>query len=302
MKPTSKSNDLVLVVDDSPETLGMLNDTLESQGMTTLVALEGKQALSIARKMIPDIILLDAVMPQMDGFEVCKRLKADAELRGIPVVFMTGLSDTEHIVKGFQSGGVDYVTKPIVNEELIARMRVHLANARITLGAQTALDNAGRSLFAVTSSGEISWITPSAHATLMLAGDNDDWLQQEFNRTIFRWMDHCPVIGNNLPVVTPRKSFKLVYLGQSRDNEHLIQLINSNEISEASILKNRLPLTEREAEVLLWIARGKTNREIGQILGTSPRTINKHLEQIYKKLGVENRTAAAIKALTSLNS
>lgn len=302
MKPTSKSSDLVLVVDDSPETLGMLNDTLESQGMTTLVALEGKQALSIARKMIPDIILLDAVMPQMDGFEVCKRLKADVELRGIPVVFMTGLSDTEHIVKGFQSGGVDYVTKPIVNEELIARMRVHLANARITLGAQTALDNAGRSLFAVTSSGEISWITPSAHATLALAGDNDDWLQQEFNRIIFRWMDHRPIIGNKLPVVTLRKSFKLVYLGQSRDDEHLVQLVNSNESSEASILKNRLPLTEREAEVLLWIAKGKTNREIGQILETSPRTINKHLEQIYKKLGVENRTAAAIKALTSLNS
>lgn len=302
MKPTSKSSDLVLVVDDSPETLGMLNDTLESQGMTTLVALEGKQALSIARKMIPDIILLDAVMPHMDGFEVCKRLKADAELRGIPVVFMTGLSDTEHIVKGFQSGGVDYVTKPIVNEELIARMRVHLANARITLGAQTALDNAGRSLFAVTSNGEISWITPSAHATLTLAGDSDDWLQQEFNGIIFRWMDHRPIIGNNLPVVTLRKSFKLVYLGQSRDDEHLVQLVNSNEISEASILKNRLPLTEREAEVLLWIAKGKTNREIGQILETSPRTINKHLEQIYKKLGVENRTAAAIKALTSLNS
>lgn len=301
MKPTTKSSDLVLVVDDSPETLGMLNDTLESHGMTTLVALEGKQALSIARKMIPDIILLDAVMPQMDGFEVCQRLKADAELRGIPVVFMTGLSDTEHIVKGFQSGGVDYVTKPIVNEELIARMRVHLANARITLSAQTALDNAGRSLFAVTSSGEISWTTPSAHSTLVSVGDNDYWLQQKFSRIISRWIDHRPIIGNNLPVVTSCKSFKLVYLGQSRDNEHLIQLVNSNEVSEAFILKNRLSVTEREAEVLLWIAKGKTNREIGQILGTSPRTINKHLEQIYKKLGVENRTGAAIKALVSLS-
>ena len=102
----SLEGEFVLVVDDSPDTLSMLNEALESAGFTVLVALEGKQALTIARKIKPAVILLDAVMPVLNGFETCAALKADQSIADIPVIFMTGLSDTESIVKGLEAGGV----------------------------------------------------------------------------------------------------------------------------------------------------------------------------------------------------
>ena len=118
-------NEVALVVDDSPDTLGFINETLDAAGISVLLALDGQQALTIAEKVQPDIILLDAVMPNMDGFETCRRLKANSALADIPVIFMTGLSDTEDVVRGLQSGGVDYLSKPVDPDELVARLRVH---------------------------------------------------------------------------------------------------------------------------------------------------------------------------------
>src|SRR6185312_1544119 len=113
-----KARDIVLVVDDSPETLSFLTDALEQHGATVLVATEGTQALELIERITPDIILMDAVMPGMDGFETTRRLKRHSALSHVPIIFMTGLSETENIVEGLESGGVDYVTKPIVLEEL----------------------------------------------------------------------------------------------------------------------------------------------------------------------------------------
>ncbi|MCW8884368.1 MAG: response regulator, partial [Motiliproteus sp.] len=114
-------NDIVLVVDDSPDTLSLINDALDAAGLDVLVALEGRQALTVARRIRPDIILLDAIMPNMDGFETCSALKEDPSLASIPVIFMTGLTDTEDVVRGLECGGVDYLTKPINPNELLAR-------------------------------------------------------------------------------------------------------------------------------------------------------------------------------------
>ncbi len=110
MNPANERTDIALVVDDSADALSLINDALESAGMDVLVALEGKQALTIAKRIRPDIILLDAVMPVMDGFDTCRALKADPALAAIPVIFMTGLTETDDIVKGLECGGVDYLT------------------------------------------------------------------------------------------------------------------------------------------------------------------------------------------------
>src|ERR1700757_185102 len=156
----TESRDIVLVVDDSPETLRMLTDAIEQGGMTVLVARESESALSIIERVLPDVILMDAVMPGTDGFETCRRLKQNRALAHVPVIFMTGLSDTEHIIEGLEAGGVDYVTKPIVPGELLARIRVHLANARMAHSARTALDAFGRFLLATSRAGRVLWYTP----------------------------------------------------------------------------------------------------------------------------------------------
>ena len=152
--PTT-SRDIVLVVDDNPDTLGFLTETLEGQGAMVLVATGGEQALTIVERITPDVVLMDAVMPGIDGFETCRRLKRLAATADVPILFMTGLSETEHIVMGLEAGGVDYVTKPIVLDELTARIRVHLANARRERSARLALDTAGRFLLATDRAGGV---------------------------------------------------------------------------------------------------------------------------------------------------
>src|ERR1700685_3728117 len=177
MTTDPKKRDVALVVDDSPETLRLLTDALDGAGMTVMVAMDGAAALRIVDQITPDIVLMDAVMPGMDGFETCRRLKRDAGLSNVPVIFMTGLATPEHIVGGLEAGGVDYVTKPIVIEEMLARIRVHLANARMTQSARAALDVSGRFLLAVSGQGKIMWATPQAQKLLsdsLAAATEDD--------------------------------------------------------------------------------------------------------------------------------
>ena len=114
--------DIVLLVDDSPEALGFLTEALEQSGFSVLIATSGTSALGIVERITPDIILLDAVMPGLDGFETCLRLKANPAVSQTPVVFMTGLTETEHVVRALEAGGVDYLTKPINIDELRARI------------------------------------------------------------------------------------------------------------------------------------------------------------------------------------
>ena len=287
--------DLVLIVDDCTENLGLLSQVLEKESMQTLVALEGTQALSIARTMTPDIILLDAVMPNMDGFEVCQELKKDPDLKSIPVIFMTGLSDSDSVVQGFSAGGIDYITKPIVNSELIARMRVHLTSNRLTRSAQSALDIAGQYVFAINQLGNIVWSTSHVNEVLEAANDDSDWLNSKLHQELRQWLSMEPSNGMSLRLKAPKSTLRVLFLGESNKQEYLLKLVDTDVPNDSLLLQNSLNLTAREAEVLLWIAKGKTNRDIGEILGTSPRTINKHSDNIYKKLGVENRTSAAAK-------
>jgi DNA-binding response OmpR family regulator len=210
---------VILIVDDTPDNLALLSDALDEVGYMVLVALDGLSALSRIQRRRPDLILLDAIMPGLDGFETCQRIKADAATADIPVLFMTALTDSEHVVKGFAAGGIDYVTKPINTEEVLARVASHLRTARILQTARAASQ---------------------------------------------------------------------------------AQPLTLNDEPAYATLSARFQLTEREVEVLRWVACGKTNRDIGDILGLSPRTVNKHLEHVYVKLGVETRTAATSVALSAM--
>ncbi len=301
-----KKRDVALVVDDSPETLRLLTDALDGAGMTVMVALDGAAAMRIVDQITPDIVLLDAMMPGMDGFETCRRLKRDAGLHHVPIIFMTGLAETEHIVRGLEAGGVDYVTKPIAVEEMLARIRVHLANARLTQSARAALDVSGRYLLAVNSAGKIMWATPQAQKLLSdtLGPDSDD--DVVLPEPIPQWLNQARQgkAGSKTAITAAlpgNEQLRLQYMGKLGANEFLLRLAKDFTSETPAEFSSELGLTAREGEVLSWLSKGKTNRDIAQILGLSPRTVDKHLEQIYSKLGVENRTAAAAIAVNAKN-
>ncbi|MGB7099168.1 MAG: DNA-binding response regulator [Xanthobacteraceae bacterium] len=303
----SETRDIVLVVDDSPETLRLLTDAIEDAGMTVLVAREGEHALSIVEKVVPDVILMDALMPGTDGFATCRKLKQNRTLAHVPIIFMTGLTDTEHIIEGLEAGGVDYISKPIVPGELLARIRVHLANARMAHSARTALDAFGRFLLAASHTGRVLWYTPQAAKLLGDAFTNFDREDYVLPQDVQAWLHQCAAaqrgaepVSFNLKARNSSLGIRLIYIAQIGPDEYLLRLLQGEIDDDRTLLKQKLTVTEREAEVLLWIARGKSNRDIAEILDLSPRTVNKHLEQIYAKLGVENRASAAALAVRTI--
>jgi DNA-binding response OmpR family regulator len=304
MSGSLKRRDIVLVVDDSPETLRLLTDALDAADMTVMVALDGAAAIRIVEQVTPDIVLLDAIMPGIDGFETCRRLKREPNLADAPVIFMTGLAETEDIVRGLAAGGVDYVTKPIVIEEMLARIRVHLTNARLTQSARAALDVSGRFLFVADLRGAISWATPQARKWLAAHRSGPPTGEFAMPTTWIRWLEQLHDGADPTGTPAPSESLqddqlRLQFIAKLGPDEFLLRLAKNPGSESPAEFSRDLGLTKREGEVLSWLSRGKANRDIAQILGLSPRTVDKHLEQIYSKLGVENRTAAAAIAVKS---
>jgi two-component system, sensor histidine kinase and response regulator len=124
--PAERREATLLIVDDKPQNLRLISDFLAEQGFELMLTRSGEQALEKIELALPDLVLLDVTMPKMDGFEVCRRLKDNARTASVPVIFMTALDDTAHKVEGFRLGAVDYITKPIQREELLARIQHHL--------------------------------------------------------------------------------------------------------------------------------------------------------------------------------
>ena len=314
-----RNSDLVLIVDDVPDNLAVLHDALDESGYTVLVATRGEAALQRAAQALPDIVLLDAMMPGMDGFEVARRLKANPATAHIPIIFMTGLTETEHLVAALDAGGVDYVTKPIKPKEVLARMNVHLQGARQARQqvhqagqARNALDAFGYASITVRASdGKLMWQTALARDLLL---DYFGTSAPQTPQPVVEWLQlHLPELGNmaQQQIEPPRLSFEK---GARRLSFRLHQqtgdsegggdwLIVMREVSDAAVIEAMslsFKLTGREAEVLYWVVKGKTNRDIGEILGSSPATVKKHLERVYVKMGVETRTAAAGMAMTKI--
>ena len=301
----NSSGPTILVVDDAPESLRFLTVTLEREGMTALIAIDGLAALELLEHVTPDLVLMDALMPGLDGFETTRRIKADARFRHLPVIFMTGLTETEDVVRGLVAGGVDYVHKPIVVDELLARVAVHLANARIAQGSQLALDTSGRPSFAVEDNGATSWLTPLAAATIerLFPGwsPHDALLPEPLAASVRRLHSPEAPDGAQATLEIGDSIVECTMLRRTEGNQWLFRLTERREGDAERLLAERHGLTSREAEVLFWISRGKQNREVSVILEISPRTVNKHLEQIFEKMGVENRASATAIAVGTLS-
>ena len=299
------NSDVVLIVDDVPDNLSVLHDALDESGYTVLIATSGQAALQRAVQALPDVILLDAMMPGMDGFEVARRLKATPQTAHIPIIFMTGLTETEYLVAALESGGVDYVTKPIKPKEVMARMGVHLAGARERRQTRNALDAFGYATITVRASdGCLLWQTPLARDLLetycgthapQTPPEVAAWLVEGVRAVAQRGVYATEPPKLNIARGAKRLTFRLhQQIGDSdAGGDWLIVMREVSDTAVIEAMRLTFKLTVREAEVLYWVVKGKTNKDIGDILGSSPMTVKKHLERVFVKLGVETRTAAA---------
>jgi CheY-like chemotaxis protein/DNA-binding CsgD family transcriptional regulator len=294
---TRQCNGIAMIIDDTPGNLALLSDTLSEAGYRVLVATDGLSALEQITYLKPDIILLDIMMPGIDGFETCNRLKSSPETADIPVLFMTALSELDNLLRGFDEGAVDYIVKPIRPPEVLARVDLQLTQARNLRRVENALNNSPFSALAIDSSGLITWLTPGGIRWL------DEFVQKHalsgqyevgspLPKPLFEWVKQLGDKSEGFESYRAGTGFLAKITPCRNTGEYLLVLEKHSGEWDLDWVRNSLGLTAREAEILMWISRGKTNKEAGLILGSSPRTINKHLEHIFEKLGVVTRAAA----------
>lgn len=307
-KGRCKMPESILIVDDIPENLSLLHESLDLAGYQVLVATSGASAIEIAHRVQPDMILLDGCMPELDGFESCLQLKASPVTEHIPVIFMTGLTETEHIVKGFQVGGVDYVTKPLNVDEVQARVRTHLLQAKLMHQQKQMLDATGSAIVSLNLKGEILWQTPIVENLLNFYQVNVN----EFHQGLKKWLQDvlqqpedgsilCGQYGSSAQRLQLNLLTKFDH--KNLPKNVLVQLKEQAQMPSSVEIANACPsLTPREAEVMHWVIMGKTNRDIAEILELSPRTVNKHLEHVFEKLYVETRTAAVLHIMSEIKN
>src|SRR6476661_9338672 len=144
MNVSHDNRPLILIVDDTPANLGVLVDLLSAHELAVSVAEDGDSALEQIEFVMPDLVLLDVLMPNLDGYATCEQLKARPATRDIPVIFMTGLTDAVNKVKGFELGAVDYITKPFQHEEVLARITMHLTLQQLKLRLQESEERLSR--------------------------------------------------------------------------------------------------------------------------------------------------------------
>lgn len=286
----------ILIVDDVPANVGVLLDVLHEAEFEIAVAESGESALEQVAWRAPDIILLDVVMPGIDGFETCRRLKQNEATAEIPVLFMTALSEPVDKVRGFQAGAVDYVAKPLHPEEVLARVRAHLRLREQQQLLEQRADELDREIQRrVLAEREVqraldrAIVVASPGGGILFASDRARALLQKYfppaatNADLPTNLRRGVIPPGLRVVVSPADTSQVFHLDEPPAAPTVAQLAP-------------LGLTPRETEILFWIAQGKTNFEIGTILGSAPATVKKHVENLLPKLGVETRLAAALLA------
>ena len=292
----------VLIIDDNPDNLRLLSDTLDEAGYRVLIATDGARSVSQCERAQPDIILLDVLMPGLDGFETCRRLKQTASLGRIPIIFMTGRGELDDRLRGFEEGAVDYIVKPIMVEEVLARIAAHLQNAQQIKRSEEVLAKGAIAATTVTRSGRLTWLTPTATHWLNALEEGEYPIGALAPEPLIQWLHRLDARATQT-AFSLRRGRQTFTAQPTRfspaADEILLFLESENTEWDFEKLKSSFGLTNREVEVLMWIARGKTNRDIAKILDNSPRTVNKHLEHVFEKLGVPTRAAAIAMVLNT---
>lgn len=259
---------IIMTIDDSPESLKLLTNILAGQGFEVRQALNGRMALEAIRRQLPDLIILDIRMPEMDGLELCRQLKNDANTRIVPIIFISGLKDSDDKIKAFEAGGLDYITKPFQEAEVLARVKLHLALNKMKQNLEELV----------------------RHRTIKL---------EESNTALKVLLDHRQSEREKFEenVISHINSLVMPYLKRLQESNlthqqmALTDVIESNLGEVTSQFSGKLyaravGLTRREMEVAALVKTGKTNTEIADILYVSEHAVSFHRQNLRKKLGL----------------
>jgi DNA-binding response OmpR family regulator/DNA-binding CsgD family transcriptional regulator len=306
----------VLVVDDAPANVDIVLDHLTAAGFRVLYAGNGTRALKQLELRVPDIILLDIKMPGLDGIETCRLIKQRPEWKNVPIIFITGADELSQKLAAFEAGAVDFVTKPILPEEVEARVRTHLRLREL----QTELEHKNQALCEeielrldaekqLEAKLDQAFVIASYEGGLLFATRQASILLQAFfpsasmsglPEVVLRWLSsndrQKPLVIHNCP----KGELQVDHLASSDSRRLALLRLEQHNSSWGPTALRTLGLTPREAEVLYWITEGKTNPEISTILDTTLHTIKKHNNKLFAKLGVETRMAAARLAMSIL--
>jgi DNA-binding response OmpR family regulator/DNA-binding CsgD family transcriptional regulator len=273
----------ILIVDDTPDSLGLLNRILEERGYRVRAATNGRHALKAVEVRLPDLILLDVKMPEMDGYEVCRRLKANEQSRNVPVIFISAYGEIAEKVHGFKVGAVDFITKPYEEQEVLARVQTHLRLRELTERLEEKVSQrteklaaANKALKALLDQREIE--KESIEQTMVA----------NFKRFVFPYLE------------------ELDRLKPGDDAKPYVNIIRTNVEKLISPISSRLSgvyqdFTPAEMKVADLIRQGKSTKSIAKQLNTSPRTVEKHRNNIRKKLGILNKKVNLSTYLKSLS-
>lgn len=314
----SGQGESVWVLSSDAQQARSLTELLEDAGYGALALESAAAALAQAAVAPPDLLLLDAQLSDGSGFDLARRLKALAQTSPAPIIFLADPGHPEHLLQALESGGADCVNQPVKPHELLARMAMHLAGARERRQARNALDAFGYATLTVRPhDGKLMWQTPLSRELLQRYCPNHPPYASRTAPEVQSWLQECLRCLQRGDAPRPlvlslgdgaRLTLRLHQ--QTGDNESTASadsdewagddwLIVMREVSDQAVMqamRDIFALTLREAEVLYWVVKGKTNKDVGDILGSSPMTVKKHLERVFVKLGVETRTAAAGKA------
>ncbi len=281
----------IMIVDDTPANLQLLLQVLLKNGHRVVAFTDSAQALGAAKNHPPDIILLDIRMPGMDGLETCRRLKADPELRDVPVLFISMINEPDKIVQAFAAGGADYVTKPFQPEEVLARVSTHLQLRRLLSKVKRQRDAVEKKVSQRTRELEqknaslaqyIHQLEKTNVALDVLIRKFDAESTALAQKTVDElWMDIAPMLR------------ELNELCSSDEQKVLVEMIQSR-LAQAEpkiprLEDNQALLSKREQEVALLIAEGRSCTEVGQLLSIALRSVHSHCYSIRKKLGVPGK-------------
>ncbi|GAB6887518.1 hypothetical protein JCM13304A_10160 [Desulfothermus okinawensis JCM 13304] len=292
MSDTSK---LILIVDDNVNNLQVLSNILLSNGYNIAVAERGKDVLSFIQKKIPNLILMDIVMPEMSGIEVCEILKQDHKTRDIPIIFISVHKDTFEKIKAFRAGGVDYITKPFQKEEVLARVNVHLELQRARQKLKTINQELETRIYERTKELiDANKKLEEMNVALKVLLEKKEEHKDDFGKQI---------VFNVRQIIEPYLD-KLRQTPLTREQATILKVIEKKIKEVVSPyekgLSQRYGLTPAEIQIVELIRAGKPTKEIADILGLSKRTVDTHRHNIRKKLGILNKNINLVTYLSSL--